>query len=93
MAEESKGLMKIFTKVKIPEKAQSLNQVWQVGPSVKDGRPDMHSFEPANMNAKGILSLNASQIFSNGGVDERTRKKNVSLVFSFFFFFSHRFIS
>ena len=84
IAEESEGLIMIFAKVKVPEKGQSLNQVWQVGSSVTDGRPDVHSFELANINAKGILSLNSSKIFSTGGVDERTRKKNVS----FFFFFS-----
>ena len=87
MAEESEGSMRIFAKVKVPEKTQSLNQVWQVGPSVIDGRPDKHNFEPANLNAKGILSLNSNQIFSNGGFDERTKKKNVSLSFPFLFSF------
>ena len=87
MAEESDGLIKIFAKIKVPEKAQSLNQVWQVGSTVTDGRPDVHSFEPANINAKGILSLNSSQIFSNGGVDETTRKKNLSFLFLLFFFY------
>ena len=43
-AEESDGLMSIFTKVKVPEKIDILNHVWQVGPSISDGRPTKMSF-------------------------------------------------
>ncbi|KAF7825869.1 cytochrome b561 and DOMON domain-containing protein [Senna tora] len=78
-AEESGGLMRIFAKIKVPEKAEKMNQVWQVGPSVTDGRPDQHGFETANLAAKGTLSLNGGggQSFSGGGVDSRTKKKNI----------------
>ncbi|KAI4354207.1 hypothetical protein L6164_003097 [Bauhinia variegata] len=78
-AEESDGLMRIFAKVKVPAKAESLNQVWQVGPSVTAGFPDKHAFGQANLQSKGTLSLNGGQI-SSGGVDSRTKRKNVSFI-------------
>ena len=84
-AEESDGLMSIFAKVKVPEKTDTLNHVWQVGPSVSDGIPAKHEFQPANLNSKGTLSLNGGQSSSSGGVDSRTKKKNVSIIFFFIF--------
>ncbi|KAJ7950559.1 Cytochrome b561 and DOMON domain-containing protein [Quillaja saponaria] len=76
-AEESDSLIKIYAKLKVPEKAEILNQVWQVGP-VTDGRPSKHGFLPANLNAKGTLSLNGGeQSFSTGDGDLRTKKKNI----------------
>ncbi|KAF4367556.1 hypothetical protein G4B88_003760 [Cannabis sativa] len=77
-AEYSGGVMRIFAKVKLPEKASSVNHVWQVGPSVASGRPDAHEFQGANLNAKGKLSLNGSQISTTTtSVDSRTKKKNI----------------
>ncbi|KAJ7961645.1 Cytochrome b561 and DOMON domain-containing protein [Quillaja saponaria] len=77
-AEESDGLIKIYAKVKVPEKAEKLNQVWQVGPSVTAGRPDKHEFQTENLNAKGTLSLNGGeQSFSTGEGDSRLKKKNI----------------
>lgn len=84
-AEESDGFMRIFAKIRVPAKTESLNQVWQVGSSVTDGVPDKHDTATANLESKGTLSLNGGQSFHGGGVDSRTKKKNVS--FSFFFFF------
>ncbi|KAG9149347.1 hypothetical protein Leryth_003329 [Lithospermum erythrorhizon] len=58
-AEDSNGTMMIFAKLVLPEnmKIASLNQVWQVGSSVKDGVPEKHDFAPENLGAKGNLDL------------------------------------
>ncbi|OAY32883.1 auxin-induced in root cultures protein 12 [Manihot esculenta] len=47
----------IFATVKLPEKAQSLNQVWQVGASVSGGRPNKHDMAEVNLHSKGLLEL------------------------------------
>lgn len=85
-AEESDGVMRIFAKVKVPAKAETLNQVWQVGPSVTAGLPDKHEFGQVNLQSKGALSLNGGQI-SSGGVDSRTKRKNVSFIWLNLYFF------
>ena len=79
------GAIRIFANVKVPEKATSLNQVWQVGPSVTAGRIDKHDFAPENLNSKETLSLNGGQSSGGGagGVDSRTKRKNVSLIYLF----------
>ena len=74
-AEESSNNVTIFASVKVPEKAESLNQVWQVGSAVTDGMPMKHDFFPANLNAKGTLQLvtasqNSSGNSSTGGGDK-----------------------
>ncbi|PON43082.1 Cytochrome b561 and DOMON domain-containing protein [Trema orientale] len=79
-AEYSNGAMRIFAKMKVPEKASSVNHVWQVGPSVTAGRPDRHEFQAPNLNAKGTLSLTGSQTgttTTTSAVDSRTKKKNI----------------
>lgn len=91
VAEYSDGFMRIFAKVKVPQKASSINHVWQVGPSVSDGRPDPHDTQDPNLKAKGTLSLTGSQTSTGNtatGVDSRTKKKNVRFFFPFFFFIS-----
>ncbi|MED6152570.1 hypothetical protein PIB30_093282 [Stylosanthes scabra] len=67
----------IFANVKVPEKATTLNQVWQVGPSVTAGRISKHDFTPENLNSKGTLNLIGGQRIGAGGVDSRTKKKNI----------------
>lgn len=37
-----------------------MNQVWQIGPAVKDGIPVVHKFDADNLNSKGILDLATS---------------------------------
>ncbi|XP_054781558.1 auxin-induced in root cultures protein 12 [Prosopis cineraria] len=59
-AVESDGAITILASVKVPGKPDKLNQVWQVGSSVTDGRPDKHEFAPANLNAKSTLSVSTS---------------------------------
>ncbi|KAJ7961644.1 Cytochrome b561 and DOMON domain-containing protein [Quillaja saponaria] len=56
-AEEKDGKITIFATVKVPEKAEKVNQVWQVGPSVTNGKPDKHEFKPPNLASKGSLKL------------------------------------
>ncbi|KAL1317697.1 hypothetical protein HN51_069907 [Arachis hypogaea] len=74
--EEDEGIIKIFVNIKVVENAVSLNQVWQVGPSVTAGRIDPHAFAPENLNSKGPLSLVGTQSISHG-VDSRTKRKNI----------------
>ncbi|KAJ9169820.1 hypothetical protein P3X46_017970 [Hevea brasiliensis] len=61
---DSAGNFVIFASVKVPE-GPSVNQIWQVGPSVNNGFPVKHNFDKANLQAKGTLQLVASQ--SSGG--------------------------
>lgn len=79
--EEVGGVIRIFAKVKVPEKVESVNHVWQVGPSVTAGRISRHEFQPANLNSKGILSFSGEQSNVAPAVDPVTKKKNVSLCF------------
>ncbi|KAK1420623.1 hypothetical protein QVD17_22363 [Tagetes erecta] len=76
-AEYSGGVMKIFATVVLPEKGvTTVNQVWQVGPSVtEDGFPVKHAFQPANLAAKGRLDLLSGQSSSGGGYG--VKKKNI----------------
>ncbi|XP_028769668.1 cytochrome b561 and DOMON domain-containing protein At3g25290-like [Neltuma alba] len=75
--ESSGGAVSIFATVKLPENAEKVNQVWQVGPSVTDGEPDAHDTAPANLESKGVLNLKSGQGFSSGGNDSRTKQKNI----------------
>ncbi|KZV14419.1 auxin-induced in root cultures protein 12 [Dorcoceras hygrometricum] len=55
-AEYSNGVFRIFAKLVLPE-AEVVNQVWQVGGSVKDGVPQKHAFSGDNLASKGTLQL------------------------------------
>ncbi|KAE9463691.1 hypothetical protein C3L33_04390, partial [Rhododendron williamsianum] len=63
-AEYSGGVMRMFATLALPGGTTSVNQVWQVGPSVTKGVPDKHAFQAANLNAKGVLDLVSG---GNGG--------------------------
>ncbi|XP_038899335.1 auxin-induced in root cultures protein 12-like [Benincasa hispida] len=65
-AESTNGHLCIFVTVKVPAKAKSLNQVWQVGPSVDSGSgiPTAHEFKADNLNARSVLVFDES----GGGV-------------------------
>ncbi|GMP48647.1 hypothetical protein CsSME_00015928 [Camellia sinensis var. sinensis] len=79
-AESSGSMMRIFATLTLPNNtATTLNQVWQVGPSVTNGSPNPHAFQAANLNSIGTLDLLKGQ--SNGvtGGGSRTRRKNVRL--------------
>ncbi|XP_016902216.1 auxin-induced in root cultures protein 12 [Cucumis melo] len=61
-SESSDDLFAIFVTVKVPEKASSLNQVWQVGPSVDSstGVPAAHEFKSDNLKSRGVLVFEGS---------------------------------
>lgn len=65
-AEYSDGVMRIFATLAMPGNVVELNQVWQVGGSVKNGVPEKHEFSPENLASKGTLEL-ASRAESQRG--------------------------
>lgn len=53
----SNGTWVIYGSLKVPDKVEQLNQVWQIGARVSDGHPNKHEFAPTNLDAKETLSL------------------------------------
>ncbi|KAJ9169824.1 hypothetical protein P3X46_017973 [Hevea brasiliensis] len=80
-AEEDNGVMRIFAKIKVPADLAAkgvVNQVWQVGPSVDSkGVLTPHPMQSPNLNAKGTLDLKGGQSVATGGVDSKTKKRNI----------------
>ncbi|KAL3850449.1 hypothetical protein ACJIZ3_012331 [Penstemon smallii] len=78
-AEFSGGVVRLFATLVLPERGrESLNQVWQVGPSVTGGVPDKHEFQPENLNSKGSLDLlRGESTVVTGGGDSRMKKRNI----------------
>ncbi|KAI3418584.1 DOMON domain-containing protein [Psidium guajava] len=56
-ADEANGTMRIFAAVRVPEKAASVNQVWQVGGAVNGTHPSIHPRDVANKASMGTLEL------------------------------------
>lgn len=80
-AEYSNGTIKIFARLALPENMTTLNQVWQVGPSVKNGIPDVHEFKKNNLDSKGTLKLvggSGNDSSSSGGAAASTPSPSVS---------------
>ncbi|KAF8081509.1 hypothetical protein N665_0881s0010 [Sinapis alba] len=50
----------IHASVKVPVGEDSVNQVWQIGGNVTNGRIGVHPFTPANLEAKSVLRLTGS---------------------------------
>ncbi|CAA7400630.1 unnamed protein product [Spirodela intermedia] len=73
----SDGVMTIFATMKLPAGTTKVNQVWQVGPSVQDGNPMRHSFDPANLAARATLDLAAGGVSSDGTTSSRLRRANI----------------
>ncbi|KAL2508193.1 Cytochrome [Forsythia ovata] len=65
-AEYSDGVMRIFATLAMPGNAADVNQVWQVGGTVKDGVPENHDFSPENLSSKGTLELASKADNQNG---------------------------
>uniref|UniRef100_A0A2P2IIP8 DOMON domain-containing protein n=1 Tax=Rhizophora mucronata TaxID=61149 RepID=A0A2P2IIP8_RHIMU len=65
--DSNSGNFVIFASLKVPDKAEKLNQIWQVGSSVTNEKPDKHSLGPANRQAIGTLELVASSPSGSGG--------------------------
>lgn len=82
-AEYEGGEMRMFATIELPEKTQTLNQVWQVGSAVADGKPSIHAFQPDNLNSKGKLDLIMGQSSTQSGGNSRLRNRNVSMNSSF----------
>ncbi|XP_059594118.1 cytochrome b561 and DOMON domain-containing protein At4g12980-like [Vitis vinifera] len=76
-AESSGGQMMIFATFRLPANWTTVNQVWQVGSTVTDGRPIIHDTQTPNLNAKGTLDLVGGQTGTNTGGDSRIRKRNI----------------
>ncbi|XP_073316852.1 cytochrome b561 and DOMON domain-containing protein At3g25290 [Primulina huaijiensis] len=62
-AEYSNGVFTIFAKLVLPE-AEEVNQVWQVGSSVKDGVPLKHAFAADNLASKGTLQFTSRSVLA-----------------------------
>ncbi|KAG2318169.1 hypothetical protein Bca4012_069166 [Brassica carinata] len=60
------GRIAIFTTVKVPAGAGSVNQVWQIGGNVTNGRVGVHPFSPPNLNSRAVLNLTST---GGGGSD------------------------
>ncbi|KAL4597001.1 hypothetical protein ACB092_12G204100 [Castanea dentata] len=76
-AEESGGTITLFAKLKLSGKSDMVNQVWQVGPSVTGGVPDSHAMGTDNKASFSTLNLTAGQTSSTGGLDSRTKNRNI----------------
>lgn len=78
-AEYSGGMMAIFATVSLPEGTDNVNQVWQVGNSVLNGKsPAKHEFQEENLKAKGKLDLVKGESFRDDSGNSKLRNKNVS---------------
>ncbi|KAJ0244343.1 Auxin-induced in root cultures protein 12 [Hirschfeldia incana] len=61
------GRIAIFTTVKVPAGAGSVNQVWQIGGNVTNGRVGVHPFSPPNLNSRAVLNLTGTASTAGGG--------------------------
>ncbi|KAJ0234096.1 Auxin-induced in root cultures protein 12 [Hirschfeldia incana] len=50
----------IHASVKVPAGEDSVNQVWQIGGNVTNGRIGIHPFTPANLKSKAVLRFDGS---------------------------------
>ncbi|XP_048336464.1 cytochrome b561 and DOMON domain-containing protein At3g25290 [Ziziphus jujuba] len=76
-AEYTDGAIRLFAKMKVPEKSETVNHVWQVGP-ITDNSPAKHEMQTANLNAKASLKLTGQTDTSTpSGTDSRTKRKNI----------------
>ncbi|WMV45731.1 hypothetical protein MTR67_039116 [Solanum verrucosum] len=66
-AEYSNGVMQILATLVLPSNMTTVNQVWQVGPAVKDSTPVEHKFDLDNLKSTGTLNLT----ISSGGMEKR----------------------
>ncbi|KAL3850448.1 hypothetical protein ACJIZ3_012330 [Penstemon smallii] len=59
--EYSDGVFRIFATLALPSGAAGeVNQVWQVGASVRNGVPERHNFATENLNSRNMLQLVAA---------------------------------
>ncbi|XP_055834967.1 cytochrome b561 and DOMON domain-containing protein At4g12980-like [Solanum dulcamara] len=95
-AEYSNGVMQILATLALPSNMTTVNQVWQIGPMVKDGTPVAHMFDPDNLKSKGTLNLatsssgdgkNATAPAPAGGRGQSSRIWSNNTIFYVFFMF------
>ncbi|KAI3858883.1 hypothetical protein MKX03_006952 [Papaver bracteatum] len=68
--------MTIFATIQLPSNTSTVvNQVWQEGP-LDNGNPGAHTLSGANIQSMGTLDFQSGQQ-SSGGVDSRTKRRNV----------------
>lgn len=53
--------------MKVPAGAGSVNQVWQIGGNVTNGRVGVHPFSPPNLNSRAVLNLTGTTSTGGGG--------------------------
>ncbi|GKU85940.1 hypothetical protein SLEP1_g537 [Rubroshorea leprosula] len=80
------GKFVIYATVKVPEKAELVNMVWQVGGMVAQGHPMRHAMSDENLKAKGAL-----QLVATSGAGNRDSFMGLLLI-GFFFLFSASFL-
>ncbi|XP_031481318.1 cytochrome b561 and DOMON domain-containing protein At4g17280-like [Nymphaea colorata] len=66
----------LFATLTLPSNSSTLNQVWQNGP-MSGGTLAMHSTTGPNIQSMRTLDVLSGQSTSTGGVDSKTRRKNV----------------
>ncbi|OIW01057.1 hypothetical protein TanjilG_14240 [Lupinus angustifolius] len=63
--EDVNGVITIFASVKVPEKGDSLNQLWQVGP-ITNGTIGAHALEKVNLGSTAPLEVAAAAVAPSG---------------------------
>ncbi|KAE9611138.1 hypothetical protein Lal_00012056 [Lupinus albus] len=63
--EDVNGVITIFASLKVPEKGDSLNQLWQVGP-IKNGTIGAHAVEKVNIGSTAPLQVVAAAVAPSG---------------------------
>ncbi|KAK2662597.1 hypothetical protein Ddye_001171 [Dipteronia dyeriana] len=98
----SNGSLIIYGSMKVAEKAEKLNLVWQVGSQVQDGKPRKHAVLPQNLKAKDTLLLgkpsstpspspspsSSTPHAPEKGGQSSIKSNNLSFSFAFIFFIS-----
>ncbi|GAB4841482.1 hypothetical protein Ancab_022198 [Ancistrocladus abbreviatus] len=65
-AESSRANMMFFAKWALPKNTTVVNHVWQAGPGVANGKPEIHAITGDNLNSYGKLNLTQSAAAPGG---------------------------
>ncbi|GLJ53632.1 hypothetical protein SUGI_1144000 [Cryptomeria japonica] len=72
--ESSSGKITIFASLVLSSTQTSVNQVWQVGSTVSNSVPGIHSLTPANLRTAGTLDLLSGATSASGSSAHQTLK-------------------
>ncbi|GLJ53599.1 hypothetical protein SUGI_1143430 [Cryptomeria japonica] len=72
--ERSSGKITIFASLVLGSNQTSINQVWQVGSSVTNSTPAIHSTAPADLSSLGTLDLQSGTSSVSSGISHQTLK-------------------